>query len=122
MMRRTRPLEPMSGCAGQRLVPMKGQWRRSPPWLSFLVRRSKGRTQGTSSRKRHPCERRAGDQNDQQLLRDYAASWSEAAFAELVRRNVDLVYSAAIRMVRDPHQAEERGRCGVSPGYRDIRD
>lgn len=32
---------------------------------------------------------------DQQLLRDYAARRAEAAFAELVRRHVDFVYSAA---------------------------
>jgi RNA polymerase sigma factor (sigma-70 family) len=44
---------------------------------------------------------------DQQLLRDYAGSRSEAAFAELVRRHIDLVYSAALRMVRDPHLAED---------------
>ena len=44
---------------------------------------------------------------DQQLLRDYAGSRSETAFAELVRRHIDLVYSAAVRMVRDPHLAED---------------
>jgi len=44
---------------------------------------------------------------DQQLLRDYADCRSEAAFAELVRRYVDLVYSAALRMVRDAHLAED---------------
>ena len=44
---------------------------------------------------------------DQQLLRDYTDSRSEAAFAELVRRHVDLVYSAALRMVRDAHLAED---------------
>jgi len=38
---------------------------------------------------------------DQQLLRDYAEMRSEADFVELVRRHVDLVYSAAVRMVRD---------------------
>jgi RNA polymerase sigma factor (sigma-70 family) len=44
---------------------------------------------------------------DQQLLRDYAGQRDEAAFAELVRRHVDLVYSAALRMVRDAHLAED---------------
>ena len=45
--------------------------------------------------------------SDQQLLRDYTGGRSEAAFAELVRRHVDLVYSAALRMVRDSHLAED---------------
>jgi RNA polymerase sigma factor (sigma-70 family) len=44
---------------------------------------------------------------DQELLREYAGSRSEPAFAELVRRHVDLVYSAALRMVRDAHLAED---------------
>lgn len=44
---------------------------------------------------------------DQQLLREYAASRSEPAFAELARRHVDLIYSAALRMVRDAHLAED---------------
>src|ERR1043166_5550872 len=47
------------------------------------------------------------NQTDGQLLRAYAESRSEAAFGELVRRYVDLVYSAARRMVCDPHLAEE---------------
>jgi RNA polymerase sigma factor (sigma-70 family) len=47
------------------------------------------------------------DQTDQQLLRDYAERQSETAFAELVRRHVDLVYSAALRMVGDPHLAKD---------------
>ncbi len=44
---------------------------------------------------------------DSDLLRDYAERRSEIAFAELVQRHVDLVYSAALRMVGDPHLAED---------------
>jgi RNA polymerase sigma factor (sigma-70 family) len=44
---------------------------------------------------------------DQQLLVDYAERHAEAAFAELVRRHLDLVHSAALRMVRDSHLAED---------------
>src|SRR4030095_10901583 len=47
------------------------------------------------------------DQDDAQLLRAYAEKRSEAAIGELVRRHVDFVYSAALRMVRDPHLAED---------------
>jgi len=44
---------------------------------------------------------------DQQLLREYAASRSDSAFRELVRRHIDLVHSAARRLVRDSHTAED---------------
>jgi RNA polymerase sigma factor (sigma-70 family) len=44
---------------------------------------------------------------DRQLLDEYAASKSESAFAELVRRHADWVYSAARRLVRDPHLADD---------------
>lgn len=44
---------------------------------------------------------------DSQLLRDYAERRSETAFAELVRRHVDLVYTAALRMVCDSHLAQD---------------
>jgi uncharacterized protein (TIGR03435 family) len=45
--------------------------------------------------------------DDLTLLREFAASNSEAAFAALVSRHVNLVYSVALRSVRDPHLAEE---------------
>ena len=45
--------------------------------------------------------------SDAELLADYAARRSEAAFARLVERYVALVHSAARRQVSDPHLAEE---------------
>ncbi len=47
------------------------------------------------------------DLTDQQLLRDYAERQSEAAFAAIVHRYVDLAYSAAFRMVGDIHAAKD---------------
>lgn len=47
------------------------------------------------------------DQTDSQLLQAYAKTGSEEAFAELVRRHVDFVYSIARRMVCDSHLAED---------------
>jgi RNA polymerase sigma factor (sigma-70 family) len=45
--------------------------------------------------------------DDLALLRDYARNNSEAAFAALVSRHVNLVYSVALRSVRDAHLAGE---------------
>src|SRR5580658_4431252 len=45
--------------------------------------------------------------DDMMLLREYAASHSEEAFAELASRHVNFVYSTARRQVGDPHLAEE---------------
>src|SRR5580765_3357926 len=45
---------------------------------------------------------------DDELLRRYADDKSEDAFAELVRRHLDLVYSAALRQVNgDAHLAQD---------------
>src|SRR5207248_1559226 len=48
------------------------------------------------------------DMDDTQLLHQYATSRSQAVFAHLVRRHVNLVYSAALRQMRgDHHRAED---------------
>jgi hypothetical protein len=44
---------------------------------------------------------------DSDLLREYVLNRSEPAFAELVRRHLDLVYSAANRHVRSSALAED---------------
>jgi RNA polymerase sigma factor (sigma-70 family) len=46
-------------------------------------------------------------QDDIALLRKYAVEGSEAAFQTLVSRHIGLVYSAALRQVRDAAMAEE---------------
>src|SRR6266550_787226 len=45
--------------------------------------------------------------DDMDLVRQYAQGSSEEAFATLVSRHLNLVYSVALRRVRDPHLAEE---------------
>jgi RNA polymerase sigma factor (sigma-70 family) len=45
--------------------------------------------------------------DDMALLREYAQNHSEEAFASLVSRHVNLVYSVALRQVRDAHLVEE---------------
>ncbi|HEY4416406.1 MAG TPA: sigma-70 family RNA polymerase sigma factor [Verrucomicrobiae bacterium] len=45
--------------------------------------------------------------NDLDLLKQFAHAHSQDAFAEIVRRHVNLVYSAALRQVRAPQLAEE---------------
>jgi RNA polymerase sigma factor (sigma-70 family) len=45
--------------------------------------------------------------DDQQLLREFAETNSETAFATLVARHVNLVYSTALRFSGNPHRAEE---------------
>ncbi len=45
--------------------------------------------------------------SDTQLLREYAKSGSDVAFAEIVQRHTDLVYSAALRQVDAPDLARD---------------
>ena len=45
--------------------------------------------------------------SDAQLLREYVTRDDEAAFAELVHRHTNLVYSAALRQIESPDAASE---------------
>ncbi len=45
--------------------------------------------------------------DDMELVREYATQHSEPAFETLVSRHLSLVYSSALRQVREPHLAEE---------------
>ncbi len=45
--------------------------------------------------------------DDMALVREFAANGSDEAFATLVRRHVNLVYSVALRRLGDAHEAAE---------------
>ena len=45
--------------------------------------------------------------DDRELLDEFVKDRSQSAFRELVNRHLPIVYSAARRMVRDSHLAEE---------------
>lgn len=45
--------------------------------------------------------------DDMTLLQEFAANGSDSAFATLVERHINLVYSVALRRLCNPHEAEE---------------
>src|SRR2546421_3774422 len=45
--------------------------------------------------------------DDHALLERYARDGSQDAFGQLVARHVDMVYSACLRQLRDPHLADD---------------
>jgi RNA polymerase sigma factor (sigma-70 family) len=63
--------------------------------------------------------------NDQELLQAFASTGDPDAFAELVRRNMALVYGSALRRVGDPDLAQEISQetfCALINGAKSIRD
>src|SRR5271157_5298954 len=47
------------------------------------------------------------DANDMDLIREYADRNSESAFADIVRRHINLVYSVALRYVGNSADAQD---------------
>ena len=74
-----------------------------PAIMSVRVNRKSFLSDFTQQR-RYTCKSMTSDLD---LLGQYVRKKSQDAFAEIVRRRVDLVYSAALRQVRSPQLAEE---------------
>src|ERR1044071_4690092 len=60
-------------------------------------------------------------ETDLELLGQYVRQNAENAFAEIVRRHLDLVHSAALRQVRSPQLAEEVAQSTFIKLARDAR-
>jgi RNA polymerase sigma factor (sigma-70 family) len=60
-------------------------------------------------------------QTDSELLSDYLATGVESAFARLVERHIGFVYSAALRIVVDPHLAQDVTQTTFAVLARDAR-
>ncbi|MEO7300312.1 MAG: sigma-70 family RNA polymerase sigma factor [Verrucomicrobiota bacterium] len=77
--------------------------------VRFYIETSKGDNPFTSSSSIDECEISSDPSRKIHclLVREFAASQSEPAFAALVQRHIGLVHSAAMRQVGDAHLAEE---------------
>lgn len=71
--------------------------------------------------KRSGNNRHVNERTDSVLLLEYVENRSEGAFAELVRKHIDFVYSSAVRMVVDPHLAEDVTQATFAALARDGR-
>ena len=63
------------------------------------------------------------NKSDAELLREYAENGAEAAFAEIVARHTNLVYSAALRQLNSPDAAAEAAQrvfIGLAQGSRQL--
>ena len=76
----------------------------NPPAIMSVRVNRKSFLSDFAARRRYTCKSMTSDLD---LLGQYVRKKSQDAFAEIVRRRVDLVYSAALRQVRSPQLAEE---------------